>query len=172
MRIPLLLIALVLAGCGGSAAVVETVDLPDDPGPVVHADYETFDIEQYRDRPVAIDTEVQHDVPESLMQNRADAGVEREVSGYRVQVMATLDPSEAQRMEARVRNWWERRAPTLAPGSLLPEEMNVYRLFRQPYYRIRIGDLTTREAAEELLAMVAASFDGAFIVPDRVTVRQ
>lgn len=172
MRALLLVLSAVLVGCGGSSAVVETVTEPENTGPVMHSDYEEFDVTQYRDEPVVIPTRIQHEVPAALMENRADAGVERTVSGFRVQVLATLDPAEAQQMEARVRNWWEREAVSLGPGSSLPAEIKIYRHFRQPYYRVRIGDFTRREQAQELLAMVSRAFDGAFVVPDRVTVRQ
>lgn len=167
------LIALVfLAACGGSKELVVPELEPDVTLPLVHADYETFDVTKYEDAPVAAPEKLVHDVPESLMQNRADAGVEAEVAGYRVQVLATLDPTEAQAMEARLRNWWSRRSGMLSPDSTLPAEMKVYRLYRQPYYRIRIGDLARREEAEELLSMVSRAFDGAFVVPDRVTIRR
>lgn len=174
MRLLSLIAVLILAGCGGSGQTVVNVPEfePEATAPIVHADYETFDVTQYEDTPVAVVEDVTHDVPAALMQNRADAGVEAEVAGYRVQVLATLDPQEAQVMEARLKDWWQRRAGMLSPDSQLPAEMKVYRLFRQPYYRIRIGDLPDRDLAEELLAMVSRSFDGAFVVPDRVTIRR
>lgn len=173
MRSVSLVLLLVLAACGGSSQVIQPTESDPDPNlPIIHANYETFDASAYEDEPAAIPADWEHDVPEALMQNRADAGVEAEVAGYRVQVLATLDPREAEAMEARLRNWWASRSRTLSPDSNLPAEMNVYRLFRQPYYRIRIGDLAQREDAEALLAMVSRSFDGAFVVPDRVTVKR
>ncbi|NNE70625.1 MAG: SPOR domain-containing protein [Rhodothermales bacterium] len=173
MRYLSLGLVLVLAACGGSRQVVMPEDVNPDPNlPVVHADYETFDASAYEDQAMAVPEEWKHDVPAELMENRADAGVEAEIAGYRVQVLATLDPAEAQRTEANLRNWWASRSQMLSPDSNLPAEMKVYRMFRQPYYRIRIGDLASREDAEELLAMVSRSFDGAFVVPDRVTIRR
>ncbi|MFT4606221.1 MAG: hypothetical protein ACI9W4_002969 [Rhodothermales bacterium] len=172
MRLFSLIAIVLLAACGGSKEVLVPNVVPEALSPVVHADYETFDVTKYEDVPVGVTQELVHDVPESLMQNRADAGVEAEVAGYRVQVLATLDPTEAQAAEARLRDWWLRRVGMLSPDSALPVEMKVYRLYRQPYYRIRIGDLARREDAEELLSMVSRAFVGAFVVPDRVTIRR
>lgn len=171
----LLIALLTLAGCGGSSTMVETRTEPEDSGPVILADHETFDVTRFPDEPVAPATgavRIEHDVPAELMENRADAGVERTVSGFRVQVLATLDPLEAEQMEARVRNWWERRASTLPPNSPLPQDLSIHRTFRQPYYRIRLGNFITRASADQLLEVVSAAFEDAFVVPDRVTVRR
>ncbi|MFT5143478.1 MAG: hypothetical protein ACI80V_002226 [Rhodothermales bacterium] len=171
-RTLLFAMAFAASACSGPANVVENRTLPEARGPVVHADYETFDVSKYPDQPVAERAAVVHDVPESLWQNRADVGVEQNVAGYRVQVIATLDPGEAASAEATLKDWWARQALRLSPDSPVPAEMQVYRLFRQPYYRVRIGDLTSREVAEELLGIVSSRFAGAFIVPDRVTIRR
>ena len=172
----LLVVLLLAAGCGGASSMVETsTDLPEESGPLVLADIETFDVTRYPEEPAAPPIEtvrIEHEVPAALMENRADEGVERTVSGFRVQVLATLDPQDAEQMEARVQNWWERRVATLPPGSSLPQDLSVHRTFRQPYYRVRLGDFTTRAAAEELLEVVSTAFGDAFVVPDRVTVRR
>ncbi len=161
-----------LAGCGGSAPVMVETMKPEDPGPLVYSDYEAFDASKYADDPVAADVDFVHDVPEALLQNRADAGVEQTVSGYRVQVMATLDPAEAEAAQEELKIWWDTIAGALPQESVLGANMEVYRLFRQPYYRIRLGDLTRRADAQELLNLVSNRFVGAFIVPDQVTVRK
>jgi hypothetical protein len=171
-RTLLFAMAFAVSACAGPANVVENRNLPQARGPVVHADYETFDVSKYPDQPVAEMEIVVHDVPESLWQNRADEGVEQSVAGYRVQVIATLDPGEAASAEAALRDWWVNQALRLSPDSPIPAKMEVYRLFRQPYYRVRIGDLTSRQVAEELLGLISSSFPGAFIVPDRVTFKR
>jgi SPOR domain len=171
-RALMIAVLLTAGGCGSSSRTVTETDLPEVPGPIAHSDYETFDVSRYPDSPVAAAIEFSHDVPEALLQNRADVGVEQTVSGYRVQVMATLDPDEADTAQAEVRLWWDRVSTRLPDGSGLATRMEVYRLFRQPYYRIRLGDLTQRRDAEELLNLVQSEYDGAFIVPDRVTIRK
>lgn len=165
-------VLLVLTACGSTSSVATRGDDPVEIPVVLTEEYETFDVSQYPDEPMAAPIEVTHQVPPALMENRADAGVEQQMAGYRVQVYATLDPLEAEQIEETVRRWWAMRAERLGNGVQVAAEQRVYRLFRQPYYRIRLGDTVTRRDAEALLQVVKERFDGAFVVPDQVTVRK
>lgn len=162
---------LLLQACSGPArsvvpdlepvVVVDTVRAP-----------EPFDIAPYADEPATIDDSIVHDVPAILMRNSADAGQLHEADGFRVQVFSSLDLTEAASMEDAVKNFWEnlvRTDPMAVEGMTVP---TVYRLFRQPYYRIRVGDYLDRARAEKAARLLADRFQGAFVVPDRVSVRK
>jgi hypothetical protein len=44
--------------------------------------------------------------------------------------------------------------------------------YLQPYYRVRLGGFEFRNEAERALAFVRGRWPEAFIVPDRVTIRE
>lgn len=172
-RIGLLAAACVLvAGCSGGARTVAPAETADRPEAADSVQAESFDLTPYRDQPADVRTEVVHDVPAALLENRADVGIERTVEGFRVQVFSTLDQEEAAANEEAAREFWRSIVDAAEAGADLPEDLQVYRLFRQPYYRIRVGDFVDRSRAERVAVIFAERFGGAFVVPDQVTVRK
>lgn len=161
-----------VAACSGAGRVAETGTRPDDTVRVDTAAAETFDITPYRDEPAELSTDPEHDVPAPLMDNRADAGIEVTLDGFRVQVFSTLEEAEAAAAEEEARTLWEQTIAAAEPGANLPADLQVYRLFRQPYYRIRAGDFTDRDEADRVALIFASWFEGAMVVPDQVTVRR
>jgi len=131
------------------------------------ADFEDFDPSPYREREVADAEEIEHDVPERLMEGRADEGMQAQVQGYRVQVHISLNRDEAIAQEESAKSWIESNQ-SIAPGGV--SVSSVYRVYSQPYYRIRVGDFTSREAAEQARNFLAQRFPDASIVPDTVQI--
>jgi hypothetical protein len=176
-----LFLVLFLASCSGSANVTSPEDGESKTEEtVILADYETFDASKYVDPPPELGTQVEHDVPRLLMESRADSGVVRIVDGYRIQIFQTLDRDLAVAAEEKVRSWWQSHPPD--PDSLVnvdsvavqafPTVLSVYNLYRQPYYRVRIGDFVDKEAAERVHDRILRPFPGSLIVPDRITVER
>ncbi len=161
-------LALILSACSGPREVVDD-DEPDElPTPAVQmSDYEDFDPAPYREAERTPATEIAHDVPDALMEGRADEGVTATVRGYRVQVFSTLDRDEAIAQEEAAKSWWESNAEAAPPGVGM---MPVYRVYIQPYYRVRMGNFRSREAAERAREFLAQRFPDAFIVPDTVEI--
>ncbi|PSQ80183.1 MAG: SPOR domain-containing protein, partial [Bacteroidetes bacterium QS_8_68_15] len=105
----------------------------------------------------------------------ADEGVERTVRGYRVQVLSTKDQSAAEQAAGDAEQWWREQAPSGAPPEGLfsgEEGLPVYTVYRQPYYRVRVGNFTSRSEAEQALQFLSPRYGDAFIVRDDVTVTQ
>lgn len=50
---------------------------------------------------------------------------------------------------------------------LMPEE-EVYFIYQQPYFKVRVGDYRTRLEAEAVYRKLIHTFDKAFIVPDKI----
>ncbi len=169
-RLNLLFLVFVVVGCSSSGRVSAPVDVPDDSTAVDSVATETFDIAPYADQPVDIHVDLEHDVPASLMENRADAGIEIRVSGFRVQVYSTLDQEEAASAEEAVRAFWKETIASSDPGAGLPPDLPIYGLFRQPYYRIRAGDFVERAEADRIAVILGRRFEGVLVVPDQVTV--
>ena len=163
----------ILSACSGPRTTTVVPTTPDDVVQTVDiADYETFDIEPFRDDPPRRQITVIHDVPEALMQSRADAGVVQEVDGYRVQVFSSLDRNEAVMAELDFTAWWQGLPERTRSEFGADAGLAVYNNFKQPLYRVRVGDFTRRADAERLMSIMASRFATVFVVPDRVTIRR
>ena len=86
---------------------------------------------------------------------------------YRIQVYMTPDKSEADRTLAEVHAWWDALPDEARPAPLVDGGLQPDIVWRQPYYRVRIGQFATREAAQEALAVVKEEFARAFIARER-----
>lgn len=168
-RVIVLLLTAGLLACSGPARVAQAPVIPPpvaEPEPV-----EEFDVATYADSPAQVEADWTHDVPDRLMKNQISSGGTREMSGFRVQVFSTMDLNEAAATEDAVKEWWEsiQAADPEAVAGL--QEPAVYRFFRQPYYRVRVGDFPNRTRADRMAKLLVGRFPGAFVVPDRVTIR-
>lgn len=171
---------LLLASCATGARVndVENTSV-EIQAPISLSESETFDPSPYEDSPVYISGEVVHDVPRLLMESRADSGIVRVVDGFRIQIFQTLNRAEAISMEENIRNWWPNRpaepdsvlvADSLGLIPSLPDRLGIYNLYKQPYYRVRIGDFVDRGIVERVHSLILRSYPRSLIVPDRVNV--
>lgn len=152
----IVMLATSVAACSGPREATDGEDADELPTPTVRmSDYEDFDPSEYREVAVRPGVEVEHDVPESLMEGRADEGIRDQVRGYRVQVYSSLNKDEAVQREETAKSL---------------TEMPVYMVYMQPYYRVRVGNFTSREAAERARSALAQQFPDAFIVPDTVEI--
>ncbi|HLT48733.1 MAG TPA: SPOR domain-containing protein [Rubricoccaceae bacterium] len=169
----LCLLALLLAACSGPAGPSGPVG-PEEPPPPdrpAYPAYETFDPSGYDAQPSAAPAAVEHDVPPRLMEGRVDVPGqtgERVVDGFRIQVFSSDSRDAAERVRSEAAAWWrEVRGTAGAPSDLTPDVA-----YLQPYYRVRLGAFEFRDEAERALAFVRARWPEAFVVPDRVVIRE
>lgn len=135
---------------------------------LVLADYEDFDIEPYREGTPTREA-IEHDVPAVLMDGRASEGTVRTVQGFRIQIVSSVEKDEAVGAEEQVKNWWRSSGQSANPG-LFGSDLPTYVVYMQPYYRVRIGNFTTRTEAQRALSAIESQYPGSFIVPDTVTI--
>lgn len=175
----LLVLALAVGtGCSGPTGE-RTTSSPDSRIPTLpdvtvrHADYEVWDPTPYAIT-LTKDTIVTlaHDVPDVLMESRADAGIEVEMPGFRIQILSTRDKSEADAQWEDTITWWQNLSDERRPAGYFADGLPVEVVFRQPYYRVRLGNFRTREAAEAILPFLERRFTGAFIIPDTIKLRR
>jgi hypothetical protein len=89
----------------------------------------------------------------SKMQNQTDSSIE----GFRIQIF--FDSGYRSKTSAEeVRDSFMEKFP----------EEPVYITFKEPYYRVRVGDFRSRLEAEGLLQMIRLDWPNAFIVKDRI----
>ena len=169
---------LLLSGCVSIERVSDEEDEEDGAAEAagVLAEVETFDVDQYPLEPPERGVDITHRVPERLMEVRAGAGVERTVEGYRVQIFSTDDRRAADEVYTEAEAWWasHRENDELREvfGDAVPEEPPVHLIYRQPLYRVRVGDFTSQERARQLMRVLRDDFSDAFIARSPVTVQQ
>ncbi len=173
LRVLLVLATVAFGACSGPRSPDLGAGVPD---PVTRradmSEVETFDAEAYRDVPPATEISVNHDVPDALLQSRADAGIVQVLDGYRVQVFSSLDGNEAVQAEEDVKTWWNGLTPDQLAEYGLSASPAVYNNYKLPLYRVRAGDFTRRSDAERLMVLMASRFATVFVVPDKVTIRR
>ena len=134
--------------------------------------YEEFDPSPYREEELAENKEVEHDVPARLLSGKAAEGVERTVQGFRVQILSSKDKSAAEDAAAEAAQWWRKQASEAPDNLFASEDLPVYTVYRQPFYRVRVGNFTSREQAERALKFLSQRYSDAFIARGEVTVTQ
>ncbi|MFQ5570202.1 MAG: SPOR domain-containing protein [Rhodothermales bacterium] len=135
-------------------------------------DYEDFDPTPYAENPPAAEP-VEHDVPSTLLDGKPDRVISDTRAGYRIQIFASKEKAEADGRFEGATAWWRRQQRSgqleeVYPGD--PSTPQVYLVFRQPYYRVRVGNFATRAEAQATLDLIKERFPSAFLVPDTVTI--
>lgn len=173
----LVLLALVpaLAACSGARPSDDDSTDPIDQGPA-YPSYETYDVSGFDAQPPA-QVEIQHDVPARTMEGTVQLPgtvaaptterQPREVDGFRIQVGRSEDRAGAESLRDAVLSWWE-SAGTQAGA---PQSLEVVVTYIEPFYRVRVGAYEFQGQADNDLDFIRRQYSGAFVVPDRVTVR-
>ena len=140
------------------------------------ADYEDFDVSPYDDEPPVPSNIVEHDVPEELLEGKVSSQpVSRTGSGYRIQIYSSQDKRASDRQVEQAVAWWREQLRAGLLDDIYvddPSPPPVYQDFRQPYYRVRLGNFASRAEAQDMLRMTEQRFPRAFIVPDKVTLNR
>lgn len=93
-----------------------------------------------------------------LLQRHIDYNVSlTETDGFRIQVYSGAQRDAA----AKVR---------YDAAELLRGDHAVYSFYDRPYFKVRVGDLLTKEEADRLCRDLRQTYPGAFVVPDVVKV--
>lgn len=92
-----------------------------------------------------------------LMKQRQILANDSTIDGYRVQIFMELG-NDALTHADSVREVFKEMFP----------DVPVYLIFRQPYYRLRIGDYRTRLEAENMYQRLKKTFRNAFVTADRI----
>lgn len=78
--------------------------------------------------------------------------------GFRIQVFSGNQRAQAMRIRTEIL-------------SLYPDT-RVYLIYKQPTFRVRVGDFLTREDAKSWLIDLQKTYKSAFIVPDNILINQ
>lgn len=104
---------------------------------------------------------LEHDMPETYLKEvTQEERVIDESEGFRIQILSTRNVAMADSVRDNFRRW----------SSQLSEDESVqtYIFFKQPYYRVRVGDFSNRSKAIEFSQIVKAYYPEAWVVHDRI----
>lgn len=90
--------------------------------------------------------------------------------GFRIQILTTGEKNAADTQMAQAVAWWKDLPASRRPGGLGRGDLSIDVKWKQPYYRVRMGDFASRAEAQQALAAVKQQFPDAFVVPDTVTI--
>ncbi len=99
------------------------------------------------------------DIPDVFLQEVEEEEVDI-YQGFRVQIQTTRDVQEADSTLEEFEAWADRTIAEFMPRG--------YVHFRQPYYRVRVGDFHNRERAIEFSRMIKFRYPDAWLIHDRI----
>ena len=89
---------------------------------------------------------------------------------FHVQLQMSDDKERAAAALGRAQQWWTAQSPTEHPP-LVEERSSAdppgRRVWKAPFYRVRLGPFATKEQAETVQDAARPPFSDAFVVPDR-----
>ena len=160
---------LVLSACSGPRST--TVD--DTPREATMEDklralpqYETFDPSPYPSELIVEEEEPEHLVPEELLQGSASNGIGDGQTGYRVQIALVREKNNADILVDEVTQLLQQKREEDPRNPLFQRELPIHNIYVQPYFRVRLGDFTSREDAEQLRSQIVSEYPGALVVVD------
>ncbi|NCP85298.1 MAG: SPOR domain-containing protein [Bacteroidetes bacterium] len=86
---------------------------------------------------------------------------ESDNSGYRIQLISTSDRNRAQKIIGDFNDW-------IFSSEDIAYKAEAYLIYRQPNYRVHIGDFKTRIQANEFVKFIKRRFNDAWIIQDQI----
>lgn len=103
-----------------------------------------------------------HDMPEHFLKAKTgDNTLNSDPSdGFRIQILSTREVEVADSVAGSFRVW--------SDTTIAGYEPEAHVSFRQPYYKVHIGDFQQREQANSFSKLLKAKFPDAWVVHDRI----
>lgn len=100
------------------------------------------------------------DIPAVFRQKSEARDIGDPTQGYRIQILSTRNIEEADEMATDFRMWADEEFTEYIP--------KVYVLFRQPYYKVHIGNFQFHDQAVKLNRFLKSRYPDAWVVHDEV----
>ena len=131
--------------------------------------YETFDPSPYPSELIVEEEEPEHLVPVELMEGRASDGLGGRQSGYRVQIALVREKNNADSLVDEVTQLLQKKRDEDPRNPLFQRELPILNVYVQPYFRVRLGNFSNREDAENLRSQIVSEYPGALVVVDDIS---
>jgi len=121
---------------------------------------ESFSIGNYRNTLGDTYSSRQHEIPEEFITYRQaeTKNEENSSNGYRIQLISSRNVAKADSVHQAFNQWVDSLEIDYKPSS--------YIIFRQPYFRVRVGDFSSRQRAIENSRWIKRQFPDAWVVHD------
>lgn len=163
----LALLPLLAAACSSTAEVREQPEPEEEPAAErpMSSVLSSSDYNELRITPAARTMTQRNEIPAVFIEEEDERRQMETNSGFRIQLMTTANISVADSMSLAYYDWLEEQEDEKITFSPAPD---AYITFRQPYYRVRIGDFRQRENANSYLRLLRDRFPGAWVVIDSI----
>lgn len=155
----ILFVAILVTSCAAPRELA--VEVPVESEPVAETEHTEipFDMEQYRVRPELVFHSIENTIPDAfhidLSASAANAN-----TGFRIQIISTQDVRLVEELRIEYNKWMSEEVEEYDAES--------YILFRQPFYRLHVGNFRSRTDAIEFAQVVKRKFPDAWIVFDTI----
>lgn len=165
-NLPSILMLVVLVGIFGCKSTEQTTTDADDGTPQEESTELDSERQQMLDRTRSQLSDLyvsqKQDIPEAFLE--ADSSNEQTnrnpYDGYRIQILSTRDVEQADSVASNFRAW--------ADSTIAGYQAEAYQSFRQPHYRVHIGDFQQREQANAFSRLIKNKYPDAWVVHDRI----
>lgn len=164
--LPLLAVILIAFGCKSTETATDRDEVSADADTAMVEAGEVSALQDmlntYRSRLSDVYASQQHDMPDAyLKKGSSDEPLNRDpYDGYRVQILSTRELKVADSLASSFRIW----SDTTITGYNPP----AYVSFRQPYFKVHIGDFQQRDQANRFSQLLKKKFPDAWVVHDRI----
>lgn len=101
-----------------------------------------------------------NEIPPALRADSTTLAMQVRNNGFRIQILSTRDVRLAESIKADFESWMA------ATGDAQP--LHSYVLFRQPFYRVHVGDFRDRSRAQETVNRLKDRYPDAWVVIDQI----
>lgn len=122
-----------------------------------------FDLEKYRSSLSDPSSQKSNTLPQNFVVDEVKESTQSDNSnvGYRIQLISTSDRTKAQKVVSDFNDW-------IFQAEAITYKAETYIIFKQPNYRVHIGDFKTRVQANEFIKAVKRRFSDAWIIQDTI----
>lgn len=102
-----------------------------------------------------------HDMPNIFLKEKTSESFNRNpYDGYRIQIISTRNQPLADSVASAFRIW--------ADTTIAGYSANAYISFKQPYYKVHVGDFQQRDRANSFSRFLKKQYPDAWVVHDRI----
>lgn len=103
----------------------------------------------------------QHDMPKPFLRKDTTDVVQRDpFDGFRIQIISTRNVDLADSVKLQFSMWADTTISGYSP--------KAYIFFKQPYFKVHVGDFHDRNMANEVSKMIKRKYPEAWVVHDRI----
>lgn len=120
-----------------------------------------LNLDEYRNKLSDVYTSEQQDMPEVFQRHKSETREDRDIyDGYRIQILSTRNVARADTISRHFTTWIDTLGVTYQP--------DTYIIFKQPYYRVHVGDFHNSDQAYDFSRIVKRKYPDAWVVHDRI----